>query len=126
MVAKSARRHALLLAVLAGGLSVWVINPVSRSAGEVAARSAAGEGAAAELLFVCRNPASGATWDIEVDIQRSLADSYPARITDNSITWHDTRHGGFYELDRRTGALTVRYASSTGGYALHDVCKMAP
>jgi hypothetical protein len=126
VVARSARRHALLLAILAGGLSASLINPLSRSAGEVAARSASGEGPAAELLFVCRNPASGATWDIEVDVKRSLADSYPARITDESITWHDIRHGGFYELDRRTGALTVHYASSTGGYALHDICKMAP
>jgi len=80
-------------------------------------------GLAAELRFACRNPASGATWEIEVDEQRSLADSYPARITDDRITWHDTGHGGFYELDRRTGVLTVRYASSTGGYSLHDLCK---
>ena len=98
-------RHALLLVVLAGVLGSWQ------------------PGLAAELRFVCRNPMSGATWEIEVDERRSLADSYPARITDDRITWHDTGHGGFYELDRRTGALTVRYASSTGGYALHDVCE---
>ena len=98
-------RHGLLPVVLAGVLGSW--RP----------------GLAAELRFVCRNPASGASWEIEVDEQRSLADSYPARITGDSITWHDTGRGGFYELDRRTGALTVRYASSTGGYALHDVCE---
>ena len=109
MVARPARGHALLLAVLADGL------PASGSWQP---------GLAAEVRFVCRNPSSGATWNIEVDDQRSLADSYPAQITDNSITWHDTRHGGFYDLDRRTGALTLRYASSTGGYALHDICEM--
>jgi len=97
-------RRGLLLVVLAGALGSW--RP----------------GLAAELRFVCRNPASGASWEIEVDERRSLADSYPARITDDRITWHDTGHGGFYELDRRTGALTVRFASSTGGYELHDVC----
>ncbi len=101
------RPLALLLVVMAGGLPVSGCWQPSR---------------AAETRFVCRNPSSGATWDIEIDEEHSLADSYPARITDDSITWHDTRHGGFYELDRRTGALTVRYASSTGGYALHDVC----
>lgn len=100
--------HALLLAVLAGGLLVAVSwQP----------------GFAAELRFACRNTSSGASWEIDVDEGRSLADSYPARISDDSISWHDNRHGGFYELDRRTGALTVRYASSTGGYALHDVCE---
>jgi hypothetical protein len=80
---------------------------------------------AAEIRFVCRNLSSGATWGIIVDVEHSLADSYPARITADSITWHDTRHGGYYELDRRTGALTVRFASSTGGYALHDTCEIA-
>jgi len=109
-VAGRARRHALLLVVVAG---------------ELAASGSWQPGLAAEMRFVCRNPSSGATWDIEVDDQRSLADSYPARVTDKSVTWHDTGHGGFYELDRRTGALTVRYASSTGGYALHDVCEAA-
>jgi hypothetical protein len=110
VVARPARGRTLRLAFLAGGLSVlgsWQ------------------HGHAKETRFACRNPSSGATWDIKVDDQRSLADSFPARITNISITWHDTRHGGFYELDRRTGALTVRYASSTGGYALHDVCQMA-
>ncbi len=109
-MARLARRHVLLLAILAGGLP---------------ASGGRQPGLAAETRYVCRNPSSGATWDIEVDDEHSLADSYPARITDDSITWHDTRHGGFYELDRRTGALTVRYASSTGGYALHDVCEAA-
>lgn len=102
------RRHALLLGVLAGGL---------------AALANCQSALTAEMRYICRNPSSGATWDIRIDEARSLADSYPARITDDSITWHDTGRGGFYELNRRTGALTVRYASSTGGYALHDVCE---
>lgn len=88
--------------------------------------SACGPAAAATAHFHCTNPASGARWDIVVDYGRRLADSFPAEITRERISWHDTRHGGLYELDRSSGALTVRFASSTGGYFLRDRCALAP
>jgi hypothetical protein len=82
--------------------------------------------AADKQVFTCTNPSSGTTWTIVVryDRQRvdSSAESFPASITSRRITWRDTTHGGTYELRRATGELTVRYASSTGGYALHDHC----
>jgi hypothetical protein len=30
---------------------------------------------------------------------------FPAKITGSQIAWHDTLHGGYYFLDRATGAL---------------------
>jgi hypothetical protein len=77
---------------------------------------------AAANTFRCTNPYSQATWDIEVDDKRGTADSFPATITQSQISWHDTLHGGYYYLDRTSGDLTVVFASSTGGFALHDKC----
>jgi len=74
----------------------------------------------------CTNPSSGATWDVAVDFDRHLVDSFPADITDASITWQDTLQGGIYEFDRATGALTMRNASSTGGYFVYDQCRARP
>ena len=74
----------------------------------------------------CTNPSSGTTWNVAVDFDRRLVDSFPADITDSSITWRDTLHGGTYEFDRVTGQLTMRNASSTGGYFLHDQCRARP
>jgi hypothetical protein len=73
--------------------------------------------------FVCTNPASGTTWRITVDFARHRVDGYLATIDRHRISWHDTADGGFYDLDRATGALTMRNASSTGGYFLHDTCR---
>jgi hypothetical protein len=72
----------------------------------------------------CSNPYSGAMWDLTIDYDRSLADAFPAEITQTRISWHDTSHGGYYLLDRRSGALTVTYASSTGGFSLRDRCEL--
>jgi hypothetical protein len=73
--------------------------------------------------FQCTNPASGATWDVKVDYDRSTADSFPAEITNSQIAWHDALRGGYYYLDRASGALTFKNATTTGGYALHDTCR---
>jgi hypothetical protein len=73
--------------------------------------------------FQCTNPKSGTTWDVKVDYGRSTADSFPAKITQSQIAWHDTLHGGYYYLDRASGALTFKNASSNGGYALHHTCR---
>lgn len=85
--------------------------------------AAAPHGAA---TLVCTNPASHASWQIRIDFEKSTVDSNPARISEALITWHDLRDGGHYSLDRKSGALTVVLASSTGGYFLHDHCALDP
>jgi hypothetical protein len=77
---------------------------------------------AATLTFRCTNPKSGTTWEVKVDYDRRTADSFPAEITGSQIAWHDTLRGGYYYLDRVSGAPTFRNASSTGGYATHHTC----
>jgi hypothetical protein len=85
--------------------------------------SSALEGAHGEALITCTNQSSGATWQVKVDYDHATADSYPARISDTQISWKDASDGGNYTLDRKSGELTVIFASSTGGYFLHHRCK---
>lgn len=73
-------------------------------------------------VLSCTNPASGATWQIHVDFAQSTVDANAARISDDTIAWHDAKDGGNYALDRKTGKLTVTVASSTGGYFIYDRC----
>ncbi|MGH6857468.1 MAG: hypothetical protein ACRECP_07500 [Methylocella sp.] len=77
---------------------------------------------AAAITFRCTNSKSGTTFEVSVDYDRSTADSFPAEITLSQIAWHDTLHGGYYYLDRASGALTFLNASSTGGFATHHTC----
>ena len=77
-------------------------------------------------VITCSNPASGATWQINIDYDRATVDSNPAHVSDAEISWHDAKDGGNYTLDRRSGNLTVIVASSTGGYFLHDHCGLPP
>jgi hypothetical protein len=77
---------------------------------------------AAEITYLCINPASGSIWNLKIDDERQTADSLPAEITTTRTMWHDIVHGGSYELDRKTGVLTFRNASSTGGYMLYYRC----
>jgi hypothetical protein len=79
--------------------------------------------AAALLRLRCTNPASGASWPVVVDLDRSRVDSLQATITEQSISWHDPKQG-FFDLDRATGRLEFRNASSTGGYFLHYTCRL--
>jgi hypothetical protein len=76
----------------------------------------------AETTLRCLNLASGAIWNLKIDDERQTADLLPAEITSTRVTWHDIRHGGSYELDRTSGLLTFRNASSTGGYILYYRC----
>src|SRR5580693_6897743 len=75
-------------------------------------------------VISCVNPASGWTWQISIDFDRATVDSNPAQVSDAEISWHDAKDGGNYTLDRRSGELTVIVASSTGGYFLHDQCRL--
>ena len=79
-------------------------------------------GAAENAKFRCANVASGTTWGIVVDLERRRVDDSPAEITDREITWRDPENRT-YALDRGTGAMQMRNASSTGGYFLYYTCK---
>lgn len=74
------------------------------------------------LHLRCTNAASGTSWPIVVDFDRATVDSMPATINDSSISWHDPKQG-FFDLDRATGNLQLRNASSTGGYFLYYTCR---
>jgi hypothetical protein len=76
-----------------------------------------------EKAITCTNPTSGANWQIKVDYDHNTVDAHPADISDGEISWH-TADGENYKLDRKSGNLTVIVASSTGGYFLHDTCKL--
>ena len=84
-----------------------------------------GQSAAAEAQLLhlrCTNPKGGASWALAIDLDHGLVDSLPARITDAWISWHNP-NGGTFELERSTGNLQLRAASSTGGYFLHYSCQ---
>ena len=82
-----------------------------------------GRAAAAGILHLrCTNPASGASWPIDVDLDHGRVDSFSATITDKLISWHDPKQG-FFDLERATGKLQFRNASSTGGYFLYYTCR---
>lgn len=92
----------------------------------VAAAPAPGRPAPHTPAVTCTNPVSGATWTINIDFDRSRVDANPARITTTQVSWHDERDGGNYTLDRKSGALTIILPSSTGGYFMHDRCRLPP
>jgi len=91
-----------------------------------AATSAGQAGAAQPLLHLrCTNPASGTSWQLVVDLDRQRVGSLPATISEKWIRWHDPKEG-FYDLQRATGRLQLRNASSTGGYFLYYSCQATP
>lgn len=77
-------------------------------------------------VLTCTNPASGTTWQITIDYDHATVDTNPATIKDDDIAWRDAKDMWNYTLDRKSGKLTVVVASSTGGYFLHDTCKLPP
>jgi hypothetical protein len=82
-------------------------------------------GAGAEgVEATCINPVSGAKWQIAIDFELKTVDSNPASIDATQISWRDAKDGWRYTLDRRSGALTVVLASSTGGNFLFDQCRL--
>ena len=79
---------------------------------------------ARQTSFVCVNPVSGARWNIHVDFDQHTVDANAARISDAEISWKDSG-GANYTLNRKSGELTQVTPSSTGGYFLHDRCKLS-
>jgi len=79
---------------------------------------------AREASIVCTNDSSGAAWDIHVDFDKHTVDANAARFSDAEISWKDSANNN-YTLDRKSGALTQASPSSTGGYFLHDHCKLS-
>ena len=97
----------------------------ARTAALAAALAASCGGAGAEGVAVtCTNPFSGASWQIAIDYDLKTVDSNPALIDEAEISWRDANDGWRYTLDRKSGALTVVLASSTGGNFLHDQCRL--
>ena len=77
-----------------------------------------------DISVTCTNPHSGVTWQIRIDYDHGTVDANPAHISDSEISWRDRADGANYTLDRKSGNLTVIIASSTGGFFLHDRCKL--
>lgn len=77
-----------------------------------------------ESTITCTNPYSGASWQIKIDYDRHTVDANPAKIDEARISWRDAANGWRYELDRKSGKLTVTVASATGGNFLHDNCRL--
>ena len=99
---------------LAAGIAVGALLLASAGGGPAIA--------AGILRLRCTNPASGASWPIVVDLDHGRVDSRAATITLGWISWHDPERG-FFDLERATGRLQLRNASSTGGYFLHYNCR---
>ena len=81
--------------------------------------------AAQPLRLRCTNPASGTSWQLLVDLDRHRVGSLPATITDQWVQWRDPKEGS-YDLERASGRLQLRNASSTGGYFLYYSCRAEP
>jgi hypothetical protein len=87
------------------------------------ASTGGGPAAAAGMLQLrCTNPVSGTSWPIVVDLDHGSVDALAATITLEWISWRDPERG-FFDLERATGKLQLRNASSTGGYFLHYTCR---
>jgi hypothetical protein len=101
----------------------WRAAAAALAAGAVWSAAPAARAEARPVAITCTNPSSGAHWQIAIDYEGRTVDANPARISEREISWHDAKDGGNYTLDRKSGALTVIVASSTGGYFLHDQCE---
>jgi hypothetical protein len=110
---RSRTMPAKLSAVAAVAFSIGVCVP-----------AAAAEPQHGQTKMTCSNPASGATWQIAIDFDRRTVDGNAATIDDSTIAWRDPGDQGNYALDRKSGHLRVAVPSSTGGYFLHDQCKL--
>jgi hypothetical protein len=105
----SAPARVAAIAVLAAGLSIFALGGAAEADG---------------ISVTCTNPFSGASWEIAIDYDLKTVDSNPASIDEAEIWWRDAKDGWRYTLDRKSGALTVVLASSTGGSFLYDQCRL--
>ena len=78
--------------------------------------------ARADAVFRCVNPASGAAWELRVDVGRATVNGSPASIGPARIVWRDAADGAHDTLDRRSGTLVVVRGSSTGGWMQRARC----
>jgi hypothetical protein len=100
-------------------IAAGVLLAAAASAVSMAGTEAAESGT---LRLRCTNPASGANWPVVIDLDHARVDSLPATITEKWISWPDPKQG-FFDLERATGKLQFRNASSTGGYFLNYTCR---
>jgi hypothetical protein len=100
----------------------WMVCAIAAGALLLASAGDRPAAAAGILRLRCTNPASGASWPIVVDFDHGRVDSLSATISEKSISWHDPKQG-FFDLERTTGKLQFRNASSTGGYFLYYTCR---
>jgi hypothetical protein len=82
--------------------------------------------ASGTAILRCRNTASGTTWTLAVDFEKSTVESFPAQITAGKIAWHDTHENRYYSFTRAAGILDIHYASSTGGFSGEEPCRLSP
>lgn len=99
----------LWIAALATGVAVLATN---------------GQAQGSETVITCTNPTSGVSWQIKIDYDRRTVDANPASISADEISWHNQADGGNYTLDRKSGKLTVIFASSTAGHFLYHRCRL--
>jgi|ERR1700690_838949 len=111
-VSRSSRRAALVTALVAA----FAVPAPGFAADDVPQQG--------EHMITCTNLVSGTSWQITINFDRNTVDANPARISATRISWHAAADGGNYTLDRKSGELTVVVASSTGGYFLHDRCRL--
>ena len=97
-------------------ITAWLLGTL---AADIAAGDAARHG---ESAITCTNLASGVSWQVRIDYDKGTVDLNPARISASQISWHDAKYGGNYTLDRKSGNLTVIFASSTAGHFIYDRC----
>jgi|SRR3984957_5980175 hypothetical protein len=104
----------MILTLLAAGIGVLaaVTAPVNGA-----------EPQSGDVAITCTNVASGASFQIRIDYNRSTVDAHPAEISAGKISWRDENRWN-YTLDRKSGNLTIILASSTGGSFLYDRCKL--
>jgi len=99
---------------------------VAMVAGAGLSAAAGAEARHGRVAMTCTNPASGASWRINIDYDKRAVDSNPAHIKSDEVAWTDAADNGSYSLELSSGKLTIVIPSSTGGYFLHDVCKAEP
>jgi hypothetical protein len=104
-------------------IRVWVAGIALLAAGSIVPATS-GASPDSEAAVTCINSASGASWQIAIDLGKATVDANPAKITEARISWFDPADGGNYTLDRKSGDLTASVASSTGGYFRHGRCSL--